>query len=281
LPNMAQMKPRPTVLFCDIGVLSRAETRAYIEHRLQHVKWHKSPSFSDDAHERIYGSTDGVPLRVNRLCHSLLMAAYRHELTSISPELVDEVNAETRDEIGGTAVADILKMPEFLPEKRHYRLDPKIRHAIASHAWVILPVLVVAAFIGSPGEKSVTSTLISGVPRATADAATSTGNANGGVIPMALAGPLPLQVMLAAQLDEARDRRARDNPRFGLRRTTIVAVRRGSERTVIAMDPNETRRVASASNKGATSRVAHVASKPRAPEAQRTSVGTLAARSRP
>jgi type II secretory pathway predicted ATPase ExeA len=98
LPNLAQIEKRPTFLFCDVGRLSRAETRSYIEHRLRHVHWDHSPSFSDSAHERIYWAAEGVPQWVNQLCHRLLMAASRQQLSSISPELVEEAIAELREE---------------------------------------------------------------------------------------------------------------------------------------------------------------------------------------
>src|SRR5438132_1589543 len=106
LPNMAQVTRRPTFLFCDIGLLSRSETRSYIEHRLQHVQWGRSPSFSDEAHDRIYRATDGVPRDVNRLCHRVLIAASRQQQTSISPELVEEAYASLREETGDIAPVD-------------------------------------------------------------------------------------------------------------------------------------------------------------------------------
>jgi len=98
---------QPVFLFCDIGLLSPAETRSYIEHRLRRVQWDESPSFSDEAHERIHRATDGVPRRINRLCDRLLMAACLREIDTISAELVDETNAELQDEMGQAVAAPV------------------------------------------------------------------------------------------------------------------------------------------------------------------------------
>jgi type II secretory pathway predicted ATPase ExeA len=51
-----------------LNPLDAAETRAYVEHRLNLVGWHGDPSLTDDAFERIYGFSEGVSRRVNNLC---------------------------------------------------------------------------------------------------------------------------------------------------------------------------------------------------------------------
>jgi type II secretory pathway predicted ATPase ExeA len=179
LPNMAQVERRPTVLFCDLGRLSRSETRAYVEHRLRRVEWNGSPSFSDDAQERIYRATEGVPQRVNELCDRLLMMASRGRQTSISPAHVDEAAASLREGTGGEAAfaddashaaqpivlaasandpqasdaivmpfrvdeersaADVSSPPVFLPGRTTYELVPKIRDAITRFGWLAMTV---------------------------------------------------------------------------------------------------------------------------------------------
>ena len=275
LPDVTQLTPRPTVLFCDVGVLSRAETRAYVEHRLKHVQWRKSPSFSDAAHERIHGATGGVTLQVNRLCNALLIAASSRQLTSISPELVEETSAEWRDEARESAPADVLSMPVFVPESRFARFVPRIREGVASYGWLALPILVVAGLIGSPSEKSVISPLLAAVPaRGTVNVAQTAV----GQTPSPLVAPLPLQVMLAAQLDEVRARVARD---ARAKRNMVVGVRRGAERTATVVTASEAQRVAGATSKGEGSRASRVASDARKKrDADRTSGSQLASRGR-
>jgi type II secretory pathway predicted ATPase ExeA len=101
----------PFFLFCDVGLLSPLETRAYIEHRLGHVHWNRSPSFSDDAHERIYRTTGGVPRLINRLCNRLLMTAAEREQTTISAKLVDETCAELREPVAGPTAQRTSRLP--------------------------------------------------------------------------------------------------------------------------------------------------------------------------
>jgi type II secretory pathway predicted ATPase ExeA len=65
------------------------ETRRYVEHRLRQVGWVQSPSFLPAAWERIHHYSAGVPLRIDRLGHRLLMTAQLGAVPQISPELVD------------------------------------------------------------------------------------------------------------------------------------------------------------------------------------------------
>ncbi|MEO8134280.1 MAG: AAA family ATPase [Betaproteobacteria bacterium] len=102
---------QPVFLFCDVGALSQTETRAYIEHRLHQVQWNQSPSFSDAAHECIHRATDGLPRRINKLCHRLLMAASQQQQTSISSELVEQTHADLCDEMG-IPVETAVDMPD-------------------------------------------------------------------------------------------------------------------------------------------------------------------------
>ncbi len=95
----------PVFLFCDLGLLSPAETRLYIEHRLRHVQWTESPAFSSEAHERISEATDGVPRRINRLCDRLLTAAFQRQLDEVSADLVREIDDELRSEVGDAAAS--------------------------------------------------------------------------------------------------------------------------------------------------------------------------------
>ena len=85
----------PVLLFCELGLLSRSETRLYIEHRLRHVECQRSPIFSDEAHERIYEATEGGPRRINRLCDRLLTAAFQQQLDEVSAELVRQIRRRT------------------------------------------------------------------------------------------------------------------------------------------------------------------------------------------
>jgi type II secretory pathway predicted ATPase ExeA len=100
LPDAVRELREPTFLFCDIGALSEAETRAYVEHRLRRVDWQGTPSFDPAAHQRIFALSGGVAREINRLCHRVLMAAAQRGLSDIGGDLVDAAHAAFRAELG-------------------------------------------------------------------------------------------------------------------------------------------------------------------------------------
>jgi putative secretion ATPase (PEP-CTERM system associated) len=85
---------------CHLGPMTRQETRAYIEHRLQQVGWTGNPSFDDDAVARIFHWSAGIPRRVNLLCNRLLLAAFLGGLSRLDAALVDSIGAEMSGEVG-------------------------------------------------------------------------------------------------------------------------------------------------------------------------------------
>jgi putative secretion ATPase (PEP-CTERM system associated) len=82
-PTMQQLRQRIIASY-HLGPMDKAETRAYVEHRLQRVGWKGDPSIETEAFARIYDATGGIPRRINQLCNRLLLAGYlaeKHELT--------------------------------------------------------------------------------------------------------------------------------------------------------------------------------------------------------
>jgi general secretion pathway protein A len=77
-----------------LNPLDADETRTYIEHRLARVGWQDDPSISDEAFERIYSVTQGVPRRVNNLCDRLMLFAYLEELHALDGDHVATVAEE-------------------------------------------------------------------------------------------------------------------------------------------------------------------------------------------
>jgi putative secretion ATPase (PEP-CTERM system associated) len=102
-PDMQQLRQRIIASY-HLGPMDATETRGYVEHRLKHVGWKNDPAFEDVAFAAIYSETGGVPRRINQLCNRLLLAGFlaeKHELTAVD---VEQVGAEIRDELGGSAV---------------------------------------------------------------------------------------------------------------------------------------------------------------------------------
>ena len=90
-----------------LNPLDAEETRTYIEHRLRLVGWNADPTFTDEAFERIYGFTQGVPRRINNLCDRTLLYAFLEELHQIDGEVVRSV----ADEIGNEFIGADLDKP--------------------------------------------------------------------------------------------------------------------------------------------------------------------------
>lgn len=98
-PEMRQLKQRIIASY-HLGPLDRAETQAYVEHRLHHVGWQDDPSFQEGAFETVFTHTAGVPRRINTLCDRTLLAAFLGEQHEITATAVDEAAAELGEELG-------------------------------------------------------------------------------------------------------------------------------------------------------------------------------------
>jgi general secretion pathway protein A len=74
-----------------LAPMERDETHGYIEHRLTQVGWKNDPSFTDEAFDRIYEHTSGVPRKINTLCTRILLFAALEERHAIDADTVNEV----------------------------------------------------------------------------------------------------------------------------------------------------------------------------------------------
>jgi general secretion pathway protein A len=98
-PEMRQLKQRVTASY-HLGPLDPAETKAYIEHRLQTVGWQGKPGFDIPAFSKIAQMTGGIPRRINALCDRLMLACFLGDKSVISVADVDEISNEISDELG-------------------------------------------------------------------------------------------------------------------------------------------------------------------------------------
>ena len=101
-PQMQQLRQRVIASY-HLGPLDKAETRAYIEHRLNHVGWNDDPHIEPDCFDLIHTVTGGIPRRINTLCNRLLLAAYLGEQHTVRPSDVQAIAREIREEIGPEA----------------------------------------------------------------------------------------------------------------------------------------------------------------------------------
>ena len=73
--SMEQFRQRIIASY-HLGPLDEAETRGYIEHRLQRVGWKGTPEFDESAIHEIFMATGGIPRRINAICNRLMLAGF-------------------------------------------------------------------------------------------------------------------------------------------------------------------------------------------------------------
>jgi len=93
LPEMVQLTQRVRLRF-HLTALTRAESAAYIDHRLEVAGSQGRKIFADDTYAKIYRYTGGVPRLINTLCDTTMMAAYGHDRDTVSLHDLDAAIAE-------------------------------------------------------------------------------------------------------------------------------------------------------------------------------------------
>jgi general secretion pathway protein A len=87
--ELTQLTQRVRLRF-HLTALTKAETHAYIDHRLEVAGSQGRRIFAEDTYATIYKYTGGVPRWINTLCDTCLMAAFGKEQDTVSME---ELNA--------------------------------------------------------------------------------------------------------------------------------------------------------------------------------------------
>ncbi|MEJ2620097.1 MAG: AAA family ATPase [Candidatus Thiodiazotropha sp.] len=96
--ELRQLSQRVTARY-HLTPLSRAETRAYILHRLK-VAGLERPLFTEGAIRRVFKLSGGIPRLINILCSRGLLAAYGKRKDQVSRSMLTHVAAELRGEEG-------------------------------------------------------------------------------------------------------------------------------------------------------------------------------------
>ena len=105
--QMQQLRQRVIASY-HLGPMDKAETQAYIEHRLVHVGWKGDPSIDAAAFDLIYTLSGGIPRRINTICNRLLLAGYLQEKHAFGTDDVQAIAREIREELGPeTALASV------------------------------------------------------------------------------------------------------------------------------------------------------------------------------
>jgi putative secretion ATPase (PEP-CTERM system associated) len=104
-PQMQQLRQRVTASY-HLGPLDKAETQAYIEHRLKHVQWKGDPQLEPACFDLIHSLTGGIPRRINTLCNRLLLAGFLGEKHALGAGDVHYIANEIREELGPEMALD-------------------------------------------------------------------------------------------------------------------------------------------------------------------------------
>ncbi|HWW29853.1 MAG TPA: AAA family ATPase [Steroidobacteraceae bacterium] len=87
-PELLSLTQRVRLRF-HLTALTKAETNAYIDHRLEVAGSHGRRIFAEDTYATIYKYTAGVPRLINTLCDTCLMAAYGKDKDSVTAVELD------------------------------------------------------------------------------------------------------------------------------------------------------------------------------------------------
>ena len=89
-PGMRQLDQRLFRRF-HLPALNRDQTKAYIQHRLTVAGAPGAELFSEEAIDRIYAASRGVPRVVNQICDNALLTAYGENIKQVSSRIVDRI----------------------------------------------------------------------------------------------------------------------------------------------------------------------------------------------
>jgi general secretion pathway protein A len=124
-PELIQLAQRVRLRF-HLTALSKAETVAYIDHRLEVAGSQGRRIFSEDTYATIYKYTGGVPRLINTLCDTCLMAAFGRERDTV---IAEDLAAAIQE----------LQWVEFSAGTNRMRLST-LEHSMPSNAGAVHPV---------------------------------------------------------------------------------------------------------------------------------------------
>jgi len=92
-PDLIQLTQRVRLRF-HLSALSKVETNAYIDHRLEVAGSQGRRIFAEDTYPKIYKYTGGVPRLINTLCDTSMMAAFGRDSDVVKMQDLDAAIGE-------------------------------------------------------------------------------------------------------------------------------------------------------------------------------------------
>jgi type II secretory pathway predicted ATPase ExeA len=95
-PELRQLKQRVS-LRCQLQPLDESQTHAYVLSRLERAGAPPEPPvFSEEAMDRIFEYSRGIPRIINLLCENSMVSAFAHEQRPVTADMITDVATDFR-----------------------------------------------------------------------------------------------------------------------------------------------------------------------------------------
>ncbi len=142
-PSLSQLSQRIAVSY-HLGPLGLEDTRSYISHRLKLAGGKSEGLFSQDAVEKVFQCSGGVPRTINIICDAALVYGYADELSIIEAQVIEGVIQDRRETgIIVDSQAEDIQLSESEDgqdgqlEKRIESLEQQVNHLSAMVDWQV------------------------------------------------------------------------------------------------------------------------------------------------
>ena len=148
-PDLEQLRQR-IIASHHLEALKEDEVEHYVSHRLKHVDWDERPLFEDGLLQTLYGSTGGIPRRVNQVMNRVLLLGAIEEKDQVSIEMLDAVLEEMSadQQLGARDDASPLSIEPKAD------LEPEVAQPVNAAGLDSVPAMEVAALLAERDERT-------------------------------------------------------------------------------------------------------------------------------
>ncbi|MDZ4241198.1 MAG: hypothetical protein U1D99_00070, partial [Candidatus Omnitrophota bacterium] len=113
MPRLEQLRQRIAVYF-HLTPLDKEDSLKYIRHRLHVASASGREYFTEEALQRVYEFSRGVPRLMNQICDSALLSGFIYGASIIDEKIMQEVIKESpMEQIAASAQKTIRKLDDF------------------------------------------------------------------------------------------------------------------------------------------------------------------------
>ena len=120
-PSLRQLKQRVS-LRCQLSALDEEQTRNYVLSRLERAGAKPEPPiFDNEALDKIYAYSRGIPRIINNLCENAMVNAFARQMQTVTPDMITEVASDFRL-IGSPSLPEEPAEADVLPAENNENL---------------------------------------------------------------------------------------------------------------------------------------------------------------